>query len=102
MIRARYSLYKQRGATLLVSLLMLILIMILGVTAMNSSTIQAMLSGNLQFADVAMNQSEAALNTGENWLRSGTNAQNGGFAIYNSTGLRWVYPAPVNDPLTMV
>lgn len=99
----------QSGATLVTSLLILVLIMILGVTAMTTSDTQFRLAGNVQFEDSAMNNAETAITTAENWLATGSNFRNAGFTTY-TTATAHLHPighlatlaAPANDPLTMV
>lgn len=99
----------QTGATLVTSLLILVLLMILGVTALTTSDTQFRLAANVQFEDSAMNNAETAITTAENWLASGGNFRDGGFAIYASATAH-LHPighlaslaAPANDPLTMV
>ena len=100
----------ERGSTLIISLIILILLMLLGITAMNTSDTQFKLAGNLQFEDAAMNNAETAVNAAETWLATGTNFSNAAFTTYNaSAGTYQLYPigtlaaltAPANDPLTM-
>ena len=55
----------QRGITLIMSLLFLLLLTILGVTAINMSTLQEKMSGNLRDQDVAFQSAESALRYGE-------------------------------------
>ncbi len=55
----------QRGATLVVALLILVLIMMIGITAVSTSNTQFRLAGNLQFEDSAMNNAEAAIAKGD-------------------------------------
>lgn len=64
--------YSQRGSTLVISLIILIILMLLGVTAMNTSDTAFKLAGNLQFANNAMNDSEAVLSEEENAMKAGT------------------------------
>lgn len=61
----------ERGSTLIISLIILILLMLLGVTAMKSSDTQFQLTGNLQFEDSAMNNTETAINAAEMALSTG-------------------------------
>jgi Tfp pilus assembly protein PilX len=61
---------KQSGSTLIVSLIILILLMLLGVTAMTTSDTQFKLTGNLQFENLAMNNAETAAGFAERWLES--------------------------------
>jgi len=56
---------RQRGITLIMSLLFLLLLTILGVTAINMSTLQEKMSGNLRDQDVAFQAAESALRYGE-------------------------------------
>jgi type IV pilus assembly protein PilX len=95
---------------LIISLIILILLMLLGVTAMNTSDTQFKLTGNLQFEDAAMNNAETAISTAETWLATGTNFSNAAFTTYNGSADTYqLYPigvlaaltAPDNDPLTM-
>jgi len=53
---------KQRGATLIVGLVMLVLLTLLGVTAFNTSTSQFRVVGNMQFQSEATAAAQAALN----------------------------------------
>jgi Tfp pilus assembly protein PilX len=92
---------RQQGATLVVALLVLVLIMMIGIAAINTSTTQFTVAGNLQFEDSAMNNAESALTTGETWLRS--NYKDAGFTTRVSGPL---YPLPASgtlpvDPLTL-
>ena len=111
-----YPSHRQTGSTLIVSLIMLIILMLLGVTSMMTSDTQYKLAGNLQFEDLAMNRAEAALSEAETWLRTGTNYKSAGFsATCDTRNPNHLYPldsgssvpcistysAPNNDPLTM-
>ncbi|MFA6970208.1 MAG: PilX N-terminal domain-containing pilus assembly protein [Gallionella sp.] len=111
----------QRGSTLIISMIILILLMLLGVTAMKISDTQFQLAGNLQFEDSAMNNAETAINTAEGWLKTGTNFQDAGFTYATSCSASHTvaqlyalktdvtpatpclpgYTSPANDPLTM-
>lgn len=55
----------QRGITLVMTLVFLLLLTILGVTAINTSTLQEKMSGNLRDQDVAFQAAESALRGGE-------------------------------------
>ncbi len=61
---------KQTGSTLIVTMIVLILIMLLGVAAINTSDMQYKLTGNLQFEEMAMNNAETAVNAAERWLET--------------------------------
>lgn len=99
---------RQKGATLIVALVVLLLIMMIGVTSMTTSNTQFKLAGNLQFEDGAMNNAESAISAAEQWLSTGTNFSNPGFTTY-SGATPHLHPighlagqvAPANNPMTM-
>ncbi len=53
----------QRGATLLVGMVMLVLLTLLALSAINSSTVNLKVVGNMQYQQEAMGAAQAALNT---------------------------------------
>ncbi len=59
---------RQRGTILFVSLIILLLLTILGVTSMSSVTMEERMAGNLRDGHMAIQASEAALRSGEAWL----------------------------------
>lgn len=101
---------RQRGATLVIALLILVLIMMVGITAITSSNTQYKLAGNLQFEDGAINNAEAAVAAAEQWLTTGTNFSNAGFTTFSVAATPQLKPigymasqtAPANNPLTMI
>lgn len=70
---------RQRGATLVIAMLVLVLIMMIGITAISTSDTQFKLAGNLQFEDSALNNAESAVTAAEAWLTTGTNFNDAGF-----------------------
>ena len=60
----------QKGSVLLVSLVFLLLLTIVGVTAMNISTLEEHMAGNYRDHDLAFQAAEAALLEGEQWVQS--------------------------------
>ncbi|WP_097462271.1 pilus assembly PilX family protein [Mangrovitalea sediminis] len=60
----------QKGSVLLISLVFLLLLTIVGVTAMNISTLQEHMAGNYRDQDLAFQAAEAALLEGEQWVKS--------------------------------
>ena len=62
--------FKQRGSTLVTSIIVLILIMMMGMSAMVTSDSQLKISGNLQFEDTAANNAESGIATAESALAS--------------------------------
>ena len=55
------SAHRQRGAVLIVALLFLVILTMLGVTAMSSTTMEERMAGNTRDMSVALNAAEAAL-----------------------------------------
>ena len=108
---------EQKGATLVVALIILVVLMILGVGAVMSSNTQSKLSGNLQFEAEAKIRAENSTAAAEAWLSAvdgagrPTNANNAEFtAACNAAKVnKFIQPlgclaakvAPNNDPLTM-
>lgn len=103
---------RQSGSTLIVTMMILVLIMMLGVTAMVTSDSQFKLTGNLQFENVALNRAEVAVATAESWLANDTisprNYLSSGFTTYSSAtpelypiGYLATLTSPNNNPLTM-
>ncbi len=82
---------RQRGISLVTTLVMLVAVMVLGLSAILSSKSDFMLSGNLQFQSAALSQAEASVVVAERWLAAGTNYLNGGFTTY-STANGHLYP----------
>jgi Tfp pilus assembly protein PilX len=100
------NLRRQRGvSSLFLTVILVLVVMLLAVTASVLSNTQFRLAGNIQFENVAKNLGETAIATAENWLRTGTNAKNAAFTTY-STDLPYLYPMGYTttnsiDPLTM-
>lgn len=59
------SVTKQRGAVLLVSMIMLLVLTLIGVAGMQTSTFQERMAGNLQDYQLAFEAAEEALRAGE-------------------------------------
>ena len=100
------GLHRQRGASsLFLTVILVMVVMLLAVTAAVLSNTQFRLAGNLQFENLAFNLAEGAVATAESWVSTGTNGKNGGFTTY-STSTPQLYPIgylATNslDPLTM-
>jgi len=58
----------QSGAVLFVSLIMLLVLSVIGVTAMQTTTLEEKMAGNLRDQTLAFQAAEAALREGETWL----------------------------------
>ena len=77
---------RQRGAAqLFITIVLLAVIMMLGITATIISSTQFKLAGNLQFENQAFDNAEAAAAKGLSWLTTGCNGQN--YVIGNATYL---------------
>jgi type IV pilus assembly protein PilX len=61
---------RQRGTALIVSLVFLLLLTLLGITAVSTSTLQEKMAGNMKNQNVALQATEAALRDGELRLRT--------------------------------
>ena len=59
---------KQSGAVMAISLIMLVVLTLLGVTAMQSTTLEERMAGNLRDRNLAFQASEGALVLAETWL----------------------------------
>lgn len=103
-----FSPRRQQGITLITTVVMLVMVMLLGVSAVMFSRSEFRLAGNLQFRNTALNDAENAITTAEQWLAAG-NHLNSGFTTYDGAGTPQLYPigylaglsAPNNNPLTM-
>jgi len=88
---------RQRGASLIVTLVMLGVITVLGISAFVASSSQFRMAANMQFQNVATHNAESALAQAETWITA--NYTNGGFTNRVAGGL---YPAGTGpDALTM-
>ncbi len=59
---------QERGTVLIVALIMLLLLTMLGVSAMRGTTMEERMAGNMRDQSVAFQAAEAALREGEGWL----------------------------------
>jgi type IV pilus assembly protein PilX len=75
---------RERGSALAIALIFLLLMTLLGVSAMRSSNMQERMAGNLRDRNMAFQSAEAALRAGETWLLGIANQQ----------------AADLNDPIT--
>src|SRR5690606_3767551 len=60
---------RERGAVLIVALVLLLVMTILGVSSLSSTTLQERMAGNLRDSNLAFQAAEAALREGEEFLR---------------------------------
>ena len=66
------SLYRQQGAVLIVALIFLVILTMLGVTAMTGTTMELRMAGNTRDLSIAMQAAEATLRDAENDIQSNT------------------------------
>ena len=80
---------RQRGATLLVAMIMLVLISIIGFSAMQTTTMQERMTGNLKDKEISFQAAEAALRAKEKWLnkRVAMPEVEDAFSEYGDTGV---------------
>lgn len=81
--------HRQSGATLVIALIILIVLMILGVGAVMTANSQLKMAGNLQFENQAKNAAENQLAIAEAWLNT-----NGGLTSVLVQGVPQKIPAP--------
>lgn len=62
-------LHRMEGATLLVAMIMLLLIAIIGFGAMQTTTMEEKMSGNMRDKNISLQAAEAGLRDRESWLR---------------------------------
>ena len=89
----------QRGISLLTTIIMLVMLMVIGVSAMRLSKQQLSLSGNLQFQTAAFNEAEAAIAVAENAIATTAAYKTAGI-IVPAMGLYPISATPV-DPTTL-
>lgn len=91
---------RQHGSSLVVTMLMLVALMLMGVTAVVVSNSQYRMAGNLQFQNLAMNDAESAVAQAENWVGADNHWSDSGFQTRATTG--GLYPIDSNpDPYNL-
>lgn len=86
---------KQQGAVLITSLVMLVILTMLGLSAMQDASMEERMAGNMRAQNVAFQAAEAALREGETTVGDWTNKP-----IETSTGSNngvWILDAPDDD-----
>ena len=74
---------KQKGSVLILSIIILVVLTMLGVSSMNSSSLQEKMTGNFRDREIAFQAAEMALAYAENYVSSDINTANLG----NANGL---------------
>ena len=92
---------RQRGAAqLFITIALLVVIMMLGITATIMSSTQYKLAGNLQFESVAFDKAESAAAVALNWLANSSNAQS--TEPWVASSAKYLYPiSSAPDPFSM-
>lgn len=85
-----HSKKRETGAVLVVSLLILLVMTIIGVTSMQTASLEEKMAGNLRDNDLAFQAAEAALRGGEEWIETivtvgNFNGSNGLYGQYDDT-----------------
>lgn len=70
--RTKRSTGREHGAVLIVALIFLVIMTVLGVTAMRTTTLQERMAGNVRDSNLAFQSAEAALREGEQFLQQAT------------------------------
>src|SRR4051812_44377153 len=94
MMRSAVNRTRQRGAALIMALVLLGLLLVLGISGVVVSNVQVKVAGNLQFQNLALSTAESGLAQAESWLTqiTGTlpNYDNNGFYASGTAG---IYPS---------
>lgn len=69
-MRYRQTRSKQRGATLVISLFILLVLTLLGVSAMQGTFLEEKMTGNMRDQQIALQAAEAAIYVAENYIES--------------------------------
>lgn len=86
----------QRGAVLVISLIMLLLMTLIGTTGMQATSLEEKMAGNMRNRNLAFQAAESALAAGESFLATRTviqlNALNADANAFNCTGADGLFP----------
>lgn len=63
------TMLRQQGLALIMSLVILLVLTILGITAMNTSNLQLLMTGNSQYQTLALNTAEDVIRTAEDFVQ---------------------------------
>jgi type IV pilus assembly protein PilX len=89
------SMKKQSGVVLIVSLIMLLLLTIIGITSMQVTGIEEKMSGNIRNKSLAFQSAETALRDSEVWIASRTDEP--AVDAINVWALNAIDPTPTNS-----
>lgn len=92
---------RQRGASLVITMLLLLTVLIITLFSARIGLNQLRLGGNLQHQNGALNNAESAIASAESWLGTGSNYIDPGFTTRSAATLQ-LYPlGSTLDPLSM-
>jgi len=83
---------RQAGFSLITAVVLVLMVTIVGLSAMSTSRTQMQASGNAQYQVAALHEADRGVATGETWLRDGTNSKNGGFTTRNANTTPALFP----------
>ncbi len=90
---------RQKGATLVMAMIILVVLMILGVMAVTTANTQFKLAGNLQFENIAKNNAENQIIVAESWLATPDVTPGKTLYINNPGFTTWSAATPQLHPL---
>jgi type IV pilus assembly protein PilX len=95
MTARHYTVVRQRGMALIVSLILLLVLTLLGLAAMQNTSLEERMAGNLRAENVAFQASESALRAGEIWVGApALTVQPATSASTPATGQVWALDGP--------
>lgn len=94
-LRTSGAFTRQRGAALAISLVFLLLLTMFAITAVNTSTLEEKMAGNIRDAHIAFQSTESALRAAEAWLGTWTSRPPTSTTNPGTAGV-WVLGAPGN------
>lgn len=67
-IRTIYHQHRQQGVALVLALVFLLLLTLIGITALNTTALEEKMAGNVRDRNLAFQSAESALSVAENWI----------------------------------
>ena len=93
--------FRQTGASLVITVLLLLMVVIITLMSARIALNQLRLGGNIQYQNGALNNAESAIASAEVWLSAATNYNDPGFSA-RSSATPQLYPLGATlDPLTV-
>lgn len=88
-----YNINRQRGSILVVSLMILVVLTMIGVSSMSTTSLQEKMAGNFRDRQIAFQAAEYTLAYAEDYARNNINSAS---IFNNSNGLYATYSGPTN------